>query len=291
MTNTNNQAIPAEHASSLTAECTPTPVTAANVTTYAKDDISPIIEKCIKVALEEFDKQITILNARLTSTEAQNKELKERLDAEVIKREEEAKVTSERLCQLEKKLITTQKELGNKKVSNDYKNHELEINDLEQYSRRSHIRIRGLEVRRGETYKAAVVRLCSTKLHVPIRMEDLDAAHPLPQSTRRTSLKQPLQQGQQQQSQQTQQHLPNIIARFHGRDQRDAVIKARSILKGTRTVVSEDLTAKNQDLLRRLGASKNYTSSWSWMGKIYAIPRGEKNAKKMSIMDNIPPNQ
>lgn len=270
----------AEHASTLTAECTETSVTAADVT-YTKDEISPIIQKCIQVALKEFEKQheekLAALNIRLTNTETLNRELKARLDAEEIKRKEEAKVASKRLCQLEKDVLNIQKELRGKQVSS--KHNEIEINDLEQYSRRSHLRIRGLHVQSGENYKSAVARLCSTKLQVPIKEEDLDAAHPLPQTTRRTSSKQ---------AQQQQQQPPNIIARFHQRDQRDAVIKARALLKNSKIVVSEDLTAKNQDLLKRLHASNQFTSSWSWMGKIYAIPRGANKAKKISIKDTIP---
>ncbi|ELT96651.1 hypothetical protein CAPTEDRAFT_187386 [Capitella teleta] len=49
-------------------------------------------------------------------------------------------------------------------------------------------------------------------------------------------------------------------------------------LKGQRISISEDLTSKNQNLLRSLQNSANFQSAWSWKGHIYAKPVGE-NAK------------
>ena len=222
----NKSAASAEHASPRTYECTPAIDTTSDASpTYSKDEIRPIIKKCVEAALVELDKQyeerFAALNARLANAEALNKSLRERLDAA------EERITAEegRINGIERMLEQVKKELQTKE-------------------------------------------------------EDLDAAHPLPQPTRLNMRR----NSQQQQS-------PVLIARFHRRDQRDAVIKARPVLKGSGIVVSEDLTKKNQELLRRLHDSNQYTSSWSWMGKIFAIPLGETRPKKMSILDTIPNSQ
>lgn len=277
----NENAATAVHDSiaTLTAECTPAPaITSDESVCYSREEIRPIIKACVQKALDEFDKQyeekLAALHARLTNAEETNKQLREKLEEAEKKRA----AGDERMCQIERKLEEVQKELSAKKIST--KNHEIEINDLEQYSRRSHIRIRGLNMQHGESYKAAVARLCSTQLGVQIKEEDLDAAHPLPQAKHDNR-----------NGQQKQQRPPTMIARFHRRDQRDDVIRARSVLKDSGIVVSEDMTKKNQDLLHRLFVSKQYTSSWSWMGKIYAIPRGETKAKRMSIHDTIDTTQ
>ena len=269
----------AEHASALADECTRgIDGTTDASPTYTKEEIRPIIRKCVEVALAEFDKQyaekLAALNDRLSEAEAQNKQLRERLETV----EKDKAVEQEKISNMETALEEVLGQLRAKELCQ--KKHETEINDLEQYSRRSHLRIKGLFTQHGESYKAAVARLCSTELQVEIKEEDLDAAHPLPQSTRRNN-----RNGQQKQQEV---QPPVIIARFHRRDQRDAVIRARAVLKQRKIVISEDLTKRNQELLQRLYDSKQYTSSWSWMGKIFAIPRGETRAKKFGIHDIIP---
>jgi hypothetical protein len=134
-------------------------------------------------------------------------------------------------------------------------------------------------VQKGESSKAAIVRLCRTRLNVTIAESDLDDAHPLPAPTPKKPAATnglPLTPP------------PVLIARFHQRELRDAVLRARSALKGQNIAISEDLTAPNQKLLKKLYESDSYTSSWSWMGKIYAIRRGEIRAKRITIHDVIP---
>ena len=126
------------------------------------------------------------------------------------------------------------------------------VSSLEQYSRRSHLRIRGLQAMSGESHKSAVVRLCGNKLGIKITELDLDDAHPLP--TKTTSSTQRRNNGPP--------PPPTMIVRFHRRDQRDAVIRARTALKGQGIVITEDLTKKNQELLRKLHDSKSYKNSF-----------------------------
>ena len=167
---------------------------------------------------------------------------------------------------------------------------ELKNNHLEQYSRRSHLRIRGLEVSQGADCKAAVAEFVNSKLRsggqpiIPITPADIDAAHPLPvrnpprnadadatSTTRKASPPRPM-----------------LIVRFHQRDTRDRIIRARRSLKGSPFSVQEDLTAQNASLLRRLTGNKKVDTAWSWEGKIYARLSGEAKARRFDINDTLP---
>jgi hypothetical protein len=192
--------------------------------------------------------------------------------------------TDERIKSLEKCITDLRKQ---------HKQQEQSMNDLEQYSRRSHLRIRGLHIQRNESCKTAVARFCTTKLGVTICEDDLDAAHPLP--TRSSTLLTSSQQSHYNMLNQENTNIKNriqdpapIIVRFHRRDQRDSVIKARSALKGTRITVTEDLTAENQKLLQRLQKATTISSAWSWNGKILYTLKGCRKTYRVGMHDTIP---
>jgi hypothetical protein len=250
---------------------------------FSKEDVSEYVQIGVTAALKkieaDYETRLAALDARLTAVEAENQELRERLESARMDAEAAQTAADERLGKLER----LQVQLQRTQVSyvESFKKHEKEINDLEQYSRRSHLRIRGLQVQHGETYKRAVARFCSTRLRVDIHETDLDDAHPLPSkpkpsaasTTTRPSGPPP---------------LPTMIVRFHCRDQRDAVLRARKVLKNQGIVVAEDLTQLNQALLKKMKDSDQFTNSWSWMGKIYGIPAGQTRAVRVSIHDTFP---
>lgn len=170
---------------------------------------------------------------------------------------------------------------------------EIHQNKLEQYSRRSHIRIIGLPIRSGTDCKRVVSTFISENLKnrngEPLHCapSDIDAAHPLPlrpPSSREsdpdsTSLKS------------KNQRIPAVIVRFHDRELRDSIIKARRSLKGRRSnsnapmySIVEDLTSKNAALLQRLRDQPAvYEAAWSWEGKIYARRKGELRGRRLDI--------
>ena len=236
-----------------------------------------IIDHGISAAMEEFqklyEKKLAALNARLEASEAKNNELEQRLDKTISDHNKQIKATDAHVQSLEQCV---------KKLEEQSKRQQKDINDLEQYSRRSHIRIRGLQVGRNVNFKTAVAQFCTTRLNVPITEEDLDAAHPLPIRRQQVS-------SQSSNSVSSAAPTPDpIIVRFHRRDQRDAVIRARSKLSGQGIVVSEDLTSANQKLLLRLYASKAIDNAWSWKGKILATKKGSKKIDRYDIHDDIP---
>lgn len=158
-----------------------------------------------------------------------------------------------------------------------------DINDLEQYSRRSHLRIRGLQFKQGEDHKQCVARFFTKDLQVPVCVEDLDAAHPLPSPPSNKT-----KSNNNNSSRTPQPKQPQMIVRFHARDLRDRVIKARRHLKGKKIVISDDLTAKNQRLLSQLRENDNITNCWSWEGKIFALHHGEQKPRRYKYGAQLP---
>ena len=156
---------------------------------------------------------------------------------------------------------------------------ELAYNNIEQYSRRSHLRIKGLKVGRNSDCKTEVVAFINNRLKLKdhtgalfhVSRQDIDAAHPLP--SRQPSEESALQP------------LPTIIVRFHARDVRDAVLKSRRQLKGTNITITEDLTSKNAKLVAELKKRPGVEASWSWGGKIYAKHHDSSHPKRYDIFD------
>ena len=149
-----------------------------------------------------------------------------------------------------------------------------ENNRLEQYSRHSHLRLYGLKYT-GDC-KDAVAAFISRNLKsrdgapLVVTVKDIDAAHPLPVRNRNTPP--------------TGAEVAPIIVRFHARDVRDAVIRARKQLKGNVVSIAEDLTSRNAKLLRKLRDMKDY-EAWSWEGKIYAKHKNDPRARRYDIFD------
>lgn len=241
-----------------------TPPGAEKEPAFSKDDVITYIQHGISEALKmlerDYETRLLELQGRLKRAEDSNNALRKELNDHVKKTE--AKCTA-----MERDLEETKTQIKNQKIS--ITKNENEINDLEQYSRRSHLRVRGWKVRSGETDKCAVVRLLREKLSMKdIAVTDLDAAHPLPHSNKNTP--------------------PPLIVRFHRRDHRDAALIARKKLKGSGITITEDLTRKNQELLRKLNESPDFTAAWSWMGKILAVRKGESKPTRYNISDDIP---
>lgn len=78
-----------------------------------------------------------------------------------------------------------------------------------------------------------------------------------------------------------------IIAKFVRPDDRDRVLRARSVLKGSGISISEDLTADNQKILARVKDCTEVESSWSWNGKIFGKIRATAKITQFKVGDNL----
>ncbi|KAI4461437.1 l1 transposable element-related [Holotrichia oblita] len=107
--------------------------------------------------------------------------------------------------------------------SRDQKIKELEdrIELQEQYSRSNNLRIFGVPESQAEKVEDVIVKICSDKLNLNISTADIDCCHRLKGK-----------EGT---------HRP-IIVRFCQRSIRNDVYRAKNKLKGTKTVIREDLT-------------------------------------------------
>ena len=153
-----------------------------------------------------------------------------------------------------------------------------EANDVEQYSRRNNIRIRGLMLREDADCRTTVVSFLNEKLHVGIFADDIESAHTLPRAnltdTADISTTHASSSGTQQRG------PPMIIVRFHNKEVRDNVLRKRRDLKHTRFSMVEDLTALNSKTLTRVSKDPAVAVAWSWNGKIHVL---KKTGDKMTV--------
>ena len=149
----------------------------------------------------------------------------------------------------------------------------LQSNDNEQYNRRNNLRIHGIAP--NDNCRALAVDFIKNVLHLSgIEEQDIEAAHsafPLaPQATSTTTRR------------------PVVLVRFHQRDHRDKVIRARRNLKGSKYAVTEDLTSLNIKTMNRVKNNELVQNVWSWNGKIIALL---KNGKKLLVRPFQPLDQ
>lgn len=235
-------------------------------TFITKDEVEALIKDAVSAAIEKFT---------AAYTELHNKKLSEFED---------------KLEGLEHTIKTTQKELKDENVILKNKCEALEANvqsltyklklihsahnDLEQYGRKNNLLFRGLATKEHETPEKTVCDFINNTLSVSdmnrqrltVAPTDIDIAHPI----------------------KTKNDHPVIIARFVRRSIKMAVIKARKQLKGKPVSIADDLTHKNQVLLKDLSASPNVEQAWTWDGKIIANIRGEAKSKVFALKDTLP---
>jgi hypothetical protein len=145
-------------------------------------------------------------------------------------------------------------------------------NDVEAHGRRWAVHIAGLD--KPTTFpespdhaKDLVVQFITEKLGInSIVPDDLDCAH------RIGAVKNDKQA---------------ILCRFFRRDLADMVLRVKKQLKGSGTVLFEDATKLNKQLVIDLKARPEVESSWTMGGKVWAKLKGSGKKIKVSINDNL----
>ena len=136
---------------------------------------------------------------------------------------------------------------------------ERSINNMEQYSRRSCIRILGKEEKRGENTDTVVADICKSRLGIQIDIsKDIDRSHRTgrinpPSSSSAAVPPRP------------------IIVKLTSYRIRKEILLKRRLLKGTGVVIVEDLTAKNQKLLKKTREHRKVQQTWTTDGRIIAL--------------------
>ena len=128
-------------------------------------------------------------------------------------------------------------------------------NSNEQYSRKHNIKISGLSIA-DDPVPVAVTKFLKQNLKVDIKNGDIDVAHPVksrhPRLDRNGMHKTDM-----------------VLVKFSNLQVRNDVIQRRKQLKGSGTVILEDLTRLNVELLHRLKNNKHIKQSWSWNGRVF----------------------
>ena len=76
------------------------------------------------------------------------------------------------------------------------------------------------------------------------------------------------------------------IVRLHDQRLRNAILKSKSMLKGSGIRIYEDLSPGNRTLLKKLDEHKDIASRWSDMGKIFG-KTAHNVVKEFKVTDNI----
>ena len=139
------------------------------------------------------------------------------------------------------------------------------LNDLEQYGRRSNLKVFNIPEDTNETSEISTNKVCdkiTNIMGVKTTPDDIEVCHRVPVSNQTRS--------------DGQAKVKPIIIRFKDRKHRDAILRVKSNCKDKGFSVGEDLTRENA---RRCQAAFKHAackSSWSINGKIYAKLQNDK---------------
>jgi hypothetical protein len=152
---------------------------------------------------------------------------------------------------------------------------ELKIDDLEQYGRRTCLRVFGIPEKSGESTDNIVIKLCKERLDVDLKIDDIHRSHRVGR----------LQQPGQQESKGKDRHRP-IIIRFDGYRTRQRVFAAKKALKGTGITIREDLTRHRLALFNAAADRYGIRNVWTIDGRIkFAV--GEGAARRIHTAERL----
>ena len=167
-------------------------------------------------------------------------------------------VAGENFCAKVAKLINKDIEaLLARTAKSETENHMLrkKIDDLEQQSRRLSLRVYGLSEEVNEDTENKLVNIFQEKLGVPITAESIDRCHRIgvirAASVRKTARP--------------------VLVQFTSYKIRESVYRAKAKLKGTKLVLSEDLTNTRYELLKAARLKFGNRKAWSNDGKVFVI--------------------
>ena len=235
---------------------------------FLRDTIKEMFQQMKEEFLGSVYKRIEILEGRLFEKDQDNDRLLkdiEKLNTQI--EEKDLKIEEQKT---ENKKLIDQIETVNLNVS-------AKLNEMEQYNRKTNIRINGIpevgiEIAEDTTLKV-IETINNTFKDINLRSEHVNIAHILGMKKAKahhtTSPRQ-------------------IIVKFHSRIKMDELLKRRRELKGTNIYISEDLTPINQHVLAclRKKMSDEIEQSWSERGRLYYKSKSNKdNIKDVEYKD------
>lgn len=132
----------------------------------------------------------------------------------------------------------------------------MELDKLQQYTRRNNIRIFGVPLIEGENVDEVVLRLFNFTMKLNMRdINIIDRAHRLGKIIN----------GKQ-----------SIMVKFISYRDRSMVLKSRRLLKGTGIYITEDLTIKRLDLFKKAQVAHGKNNVWTSDGTVWTKKEGTK---------------
>ena len=166
----------------------------------------------------------------------------------------------------------------NVKVQNDHLHSiDLKQNAEEQYSRRNCLRLFGYPEKSNETTDSIMLKVAKDNLKIDLSIEHIERSHRV---------------GPRKENPQKDDKPRGIIIKLKSYRKRDEIIKSRRRLKGTKYVIVEDLTSKNQTLLNETRANAKVKTAWSQDGRIIALLKEQngvstKSTKLIRSVDDL----
>ena len=180
---------------------------------------------------DSFTKHTQALELRILDLENENIQLKQD-NVQLIQQIKNVETEYAKICQ----------------VAQTAKAHAVEN---EQYSRKSNIKIIGLNESKQENQKQLVLDLLKEKMDVNLREKDIDVAHRV--GIYKKNNKYPR----------------AMIVRFVRRDHKMLVMKNRKKLKGQKYVVVDDLCQELVKVYNRVRNDERVQEAWTWFGKVF----------------------
>ena len=144
-----------------------------------------------------------------------------------------------------------------------------EMDALEQYSRRNCLLFHGVPETDADTTDS-VISLCQGKLDVNVTRELVDRSHRL---------------GQRHVGPSGEYKPRPIIVKFRSYETRRSVFSAKRRLKGTKYVVTENLTRRRNDLLKKVRSLDTISCAWTTDGRIVCLLGDERKVTVLHERD------
>ena len=242
------------------------------------EKLEEILEEKLRKAIQPLSKQIEdamqSVNALKTKYDQIAKTLKDLDEAKDKQIVENASLKAELL-----------------KSSNELKSLKKSLYDLEQYSRRDCLEIRGIPLPStpmDPDQTDDVVLKLGEKIGVPIQKSDISISHRIPSRKQFTDEGNPI--------------PPAIVVKFVKRETRENLYRARKNLKSVSTIglgypvankiyVNESLTEKNKELFKLcLKCKRDYSYKFLWTnaGRIFLRKNLSSPVIPVNCTDNIP---
>ena len=200
----------------------------------------------------------------------------EKMEETLMVLQEENKALKEEHASLKAQVLSS---------ANDLKSVQKSLNDLEQYTRRDSVEIRGIplpEESQEEDTNEIVLQL-SQKMGIPLERKDISVSHRI---RSRSSVD------------------PAIIVKFVRREVRERLYRARKRLKSITTAdfgfsvekkifINESLTPKNKELFKdclRFKKDNSFKFLWTNAGKIFLRRNADSPVILINSSVDIPPS-